>query len=159
MWRWLVSYMNSIGIDTERKKRKKVKLLSRVQLFGTPWTVAHQAPLSMGFSKQRYWSGLPFPSPGNLPNPRNEPGSPALPVDSLLSEPPGKPNWYRCFQNVSHLNHVVFDLKGESLSLSVDLSLSFSQTHLHHTCISSFSLKIFKTQIYFLPKILKFYLL
>ena len=126
---------------------------------GTPWTVAHQTPLSMEFSRQGYWSGLPFPSPGDLPNPRIEPESPALQADSLLSEPPGKPNLYRCFQNVSHLNHVVFDIKGESLSLSVGPSLSFSQTHLNHTCISSFSLKIFKTQIYFLPKILKFYLL
>ena len=48
------------------------------QLFVTPWTVAHQAPLSMRFPRQEYWSGLPFPSPGDLPNPRTEPGSPAL---------------------------------------------------------------------------------
>ena len=60
----------------ERKRereRKKVKLLTRVQLFETPWTVAHQAPPSMGFSSQEYWSGLPFPSPGDLPDPGNEP--------------------------------------------------------------------------------------
>ena len=56
-----------------------------------PWTVAHQAPLSMGFSRQEYWSGLPCPSPDDLPNPGIEPGSPALQAD-LLSEPPGKPN-------------------------------------------------------------------
>ena len=56
-----------------------------------PWTVAHQAPLSMGFSRQEYWSGLPFPSPGDLPNPGIEPGSPALQADALTSEPPGKP--------------------------------------------------------------------
>ena len=49
----------------------------------TPWTVAHQAPLSMGFSRQEYWSGLPFPSPGDLPNPGIEPGSPALQADAL----------------------------------------------------------------------------
>ena len=55
-----------------------VKLLSRVQLFATPWTVAYQAPLSMGFSRQLYWSGLPFPSPRDLPNPDIEPGSPML---------------------------------------------------------------------------------
>ena len=48
---------------------------SRVRLFVTPWTVAHQAPLSVGFSRQEYWSGLPFPSPGNLPNPESEPAS------------------------------------------------------------------------------------
>ena len=52
----------------------------------TPQTVAHQAPLSMGFSRQEYWSGLPIPSPGNLPDPRIEPGSPTLQADSLPSE-------------------------------------------------------------------------
>ena len=57
----------------------------------TSWTVAHQAPLFMGFSRQEYWSGLPFPSPGDLPDPGIEPGSPSLQTDSLLSEPPGKP--------------------------------------------------------------------
>ena len=56
----------------------KVKLLSRVRLFATPWTVAYQVPPSMGFSRHEYWSGLPFPSPGNLPYPGIEPGSPAL---------------------------------------------------------------------------------
>ena len=55
-----------------------------------PMTVAHQAPLSMGFSRQECWSGLPFPSSGDLPNPVIEPRSPALQEDSLLSEPPGK---------------------------------------------------------------------
>ena len=67
-----------------------VKLLSRVGLFVTAWTVARQAPLSMGFSRQEYWSGLPFPSPGGLPNPGIEPGSAALQADALSSEPPGK---------------------------------------------------------------------
>ena len=51
-----------------------------------------QAPLSMGFSRQECWSGLPFPSPGDLPNPGIEPGSPALQADALPSEPPGKHN-------------------------------------------------------------------
>ena len=69
-----------------------MKSLSRVWLFATPWTVTYQAPRSMGFSRQEYWSGLPFPSPGDLPNPGIEPGSPALKVDALTSEPPGKPN-------------------------------------------------------------------
>ena len=64
---------------------------SRVQLFGTLWTVARQAPLSMGSSRQKYWSGLPFPSPGDLPDPGIEPRSPSLHTDSLLSVPPGKP--------------------------------------------------------------------
>ena len=57
----------------------------------TPWTIVIQAPLPMGFPRQEYWSGLPFSSPGDLPNPRIEPGSPALQTDSLPSEPPGKP--------------------------------------------------------------------
>ena len=57
-----------------------------------PWTVARQVPLFMEFSRQEYWSGLPFPSPGYIPNPGIEPRSPALQVDSLLSESPGKPS-------------------------------------------------------------------
>ena len=56
----------------------KVKSLSRVRLVVTPWTVAHQAPPSMGFSRQEYWSGLPFPSPGDLPDLGIEPWSPAF---------------------------------------------------------------------------------
>ena len=67
------------------------ELLSRVRFLATPWTIARQAPLSMGFSRQEYWSGLPFPSPGDLPNLEIEPGSPALQADSLPSEPQGKP--------------------------------------------------------------------
>ena len=70
---------------------KKVKSLSRVLLFATPWTVAYQAPASMGFSRQECWSRLPFPSPGDLPNPGIEPQSPTLRADALPSEPPGKP--------------------------------------------------------------------
>ena len=73
------------------KVKVKAKLLSRVQLFATPWTVAHQASPSMGFSRQEYWSGLPFPSPGDLPDPGIQPGSPALGADALTSEAPGKP--------------------------------------------------------------------
>ena len=68
----------------------KVKSLSRVRLFATLWTLAYQAPPSMGFSRQEYWSGLLFPSPGDLPNPGIEAGSPALQADALPSEPPGK---------------------------------------------------------------------
>ena len=69
---------------------KCVKSLSHVRLFATPWTVAYQAPPSMGFSRQEYWSGLPFPSPGDLPDPGIEPGSPAFQAEALTSEPPGK---------------------------------------------------------------------
>ena len=67
-----------------------MKSLSRVRLFATPWTVAYQAPQSMGFSRQEYWSGLPFPSPGDLPDPGIEPWSPALQAGAISSEPPGE---------------------------------------------------------------------
>ena len=72
-----------------------MKLLSRVCLLGTPWTGAHQAPLSMEFSRKEYWSGLPFPSPGDLPDPGIEHGSPALgspalQADALPPEPSGR---------------------------------------------------------------------
>ena len=67
-----------------------MKSLSHVLLFETPWTVAYHAPPSVGFSRQEYWSGLLFPSPGDLPNPGIEPRSPALQADALPSEPPGK---------------------------------------------------------------------
>ena len=67
------SHINQLGKIKNKKwsrpNKVKVKLLSRVRLFATLWTVAHQAPLSMGFFRQGYWSGLPFPSPGDLPDP------------------------------------------------------------------------------------------
>ena len=71
-----------------------VHSLSRVQLFATPWTVAHQAPLCMGFSRQEHWSGLPFLSPGDLPDPgieRRSPVSPALADGFFTTEPLGNP--------------------------------------------------------------------
>ena len=67
-----------------------VQSLSHVRLFATPWTRAHQAPLSMGFSKQEYWSGLPFPSPRDLPDPGIKSASPALAGGFFTTEPPGK---------------------------------------------------------------------
>ena len=67
------------------------QLLSHVRLFATPWTVAHQAPVFMQFSRQEYWSGLPFPSPGDLPALRIEPESPALAGRFFTTAPPGKP--------------------------------------------------------------------
>ena len=78
----LASYLIFLGFT-------HVKSLSRVQLLVTPWTAAYQAPPSMGFSRQEYWSGLPFPSPG-LPDPGIQPGSPAFQADALISESPGK---------------------------------------------------------------------
>ena len=61
----------------------------------TPWTVAYQASQSVEFSRQEYWSGLPFPSPGNRPNPGIEPGSSTLQADTLPPEPPGKPKFIK----------------------------------------------------------------
>ena len=83
---------SKVPLTPERclQKSEKVKLPSRVRLFATPWTVARQAPLSMGFSRQEYWSGLPFPSPGDLPDPGIEPRSPTLHADALTSAPPGR---------------------------------------------------------------------
>ena len=71
-----------------------MKSLSRVRLFATPWTVAYQAPPSMGFSRQEYWSGLPFLSPGDLPDLGIEPISPALAGGFFTTESPGKPVVY-----------------------------------------------------------------
>ena len=73
----------------------------------TPWIIAYQAPLSMGFPRQEYWSGLPFPSPGDLPGPGIEPRSPTLQTDALPSEPPG--NLYcTCFQKEFEVAKVIF---------------------------------------------------
>ena len=75
-------YVSSISLE--------VKSLNCVQLFATPWTVAYQAPQFMEFSRQEYWSGLPFPSSRDLSDPGIEPWSPTLQADALPSEPPGK---------------------------------------------------------------------
>ena len=83
--------MSESKILRDKCNKSEVKSLSRVRLFATPWTVAYQAPPSVGFSRQEYWSGLPFPSPGDLPDPGIEPRSPALQAEALTSEPPGKP--------------------------------------------------------------------
>ena len=89
------------------KVKTKVKSLSCVQLFVTPWTVAYQAPLSMEFPRQEYWSGLPFPSPGDLPDPGIEPRSPTLQADALPSELPGKP----CFMKLNGIHQEEFRLQ------------------------------------------------
>ena len=90
--------MDTLSLTKEARiynGESEVKLLSRVQLFVTPWTVAYQASLSMGFSRQEYRSGLPFPFPEDLPNPGIEPGSPTLQAAALPFEPPEKPNGER----------------------------------------------------------------
>ena len=85
--------LSTVGTDIRAKpggtaglKWREVKSLSHVRLFATPWTVAYQSPRSMGFSRQKHWSGLPFPSPGDLPNPWIEPRSPTLQADTLPSD-------------------------------------------------------------------------
>ena len=76
---------------TDKPTLSRVCVLSHVRLCATPWTVAHQAPLSMGFSRQEHWSGVQFPSPGDFPNPGIEPMSPALAGRFFTTEPHGKP--------------------------------------------------------------------
>ena len=78
-------YLECLGVSMPSR-------FSPVRLLANPWIVVCQDPLSMEFSRQEYWSGLPFPSPGDLPNLGIEPKSPTLQADSLPSEPPGKPN-------------------------------------------------------------------
>ena len=106
--------------------------------FLTLWTIAHQAPLSMGFSRQEYWSGLPIPSPGDLPNPGMEPVSPvtsALQTDSLPAEPLGKPQTRVSvqFSSVTQLCPTLFDTMNCSMpGLPVHHQLlEFTQTHVH----------------------------
>ena len=93
--------------DTTGRLTLKLKVMSfsRVRLFATPWTIVYQAPQSMGFSRPGYWSGLPFPSPGDLPNPEIKARSPALQTDALPSEPPGK-----LLSNELHIHLLVFVL-------------------------------------------------
>ena len=81
-----------------------MKSFSRVRLFVTPWTVAYQAPLSVGFSRHEYWSGSPFPSPGDLSDPGIEPRSLALQADTLSSEPPEKPGYLYIGWHLKALN-------------------------------------------------------
>ena len=91
----VLGHMVELGQNPVKKESEVT--LSYVQLLGTPWTVGYEAPPSMGFSRQEYWSGLPFPSPGDLPDPGIEPRSPALQADALPSEPPGK-NHVSCYE-------------------------------------------------------------
>ena len=95
-------------------------VLSHVQLFFTLWTVAHQAPPSMGFSRQEYWSGLPFPSPRNLSNSRIQPESPTLWAGSLLSQPLWKTRILGCVAMPSSRGLPNPGIKPRSLALQVD---------------------------------------
>ena len=96
---------------SQQSKKVKVKSLSRVRLFATPWTVAYQAPPFMGFSRQEYWSGLPFPSLGDLPYPGFEP-----------SEPPGKSHFNLNFKYFSHFNFIFKNYSKSSLFTFLPLS-------------------------------------
>ena len=100
-------------------------LLSLVWLFATPWTVAGQAPRSMEFSRQEYWSGLPFPSPGDLPHTGIEPGSPTLQADSSPSEPPGKP----IIHSYIYVHTCVSDRIHRYISISTFILLSNLSSH------------------------------
>ena len=97
IWWW---YSHEVVVNSLRPHRL---LPSRIWLFETPWTVALQATPSMEFPRQKYWSGLPFPSPGDLPHPEIEPGSAALQVDSLPTEPPAN---YICIDSFSKKGHL-----------------------------------------------------
>ena len=119
---------------------KKLKLLSCIRLFATPWIVAYQASPSMGFSRQQYWSGLPFPSPGNLPDPGIEPTSPALAGRFFTSETPGKPYTY-CLS----ILYIVVYISG---SHNCNLPLYPFLSHLVTTCLFSISVSPFLFCIY-----------
>ena len=139
------------------KKWSEVKLLSRVRLFETPWTVAYQAPQSLEFSRQEYWSGLPLPSPGDLPNPGIKPGSPALQADALPSDPPGKHHtriWHHYWLFMLHIPSLwLIYFVTESLYLLVPL--------IYFTYNSTTSLCHFTRQsrVYFLYLWLHFFFL
>ena len=107
-----------------------MKLLSRVLLFVTPWTVAYQAPPSMGFSRQECWSGLPFPSPGDLPDPGIQPQSPTLQADTLPSESPGNSKFLLLVYFMYQLNYISSVTQScPTLCDSMDCSLSGSSVH------------------------------
>ena len=84
-------WADSFRVPTGGLNKRKVTSLSHVQLFAAPWTVAYQVPLSMGFSRQEYWSGVLFSSPEDLPDPGIKPASHALAGRFFATEPPGKP--------------------------------------------------------------------
>ena len=108
-----------------------------VRIFVTCWTVAHQAPLSMGFFRQEYWSGLPFPSPRDLPNPGIESESPALQADSSSSEPSGKMNWNLVQSSVQLLNCVWLFVSPWTAARQASLSVTNSQSLLKLISIKS----------------------
>ena len=128
-----------MGLRKHWKKEEEEKSLSRVQLFVTRWTVAHQAPRSMGFSRNEYWSGLPFPPSGDLPNPGIESSSPTLQVDSLSSEPSGK----LFYMGTGHfgLRSIIMnpvELESSSINPIFVCMYHISGLSLSHTCIHTY---------------------
>ena len=123
-----------------------MKSLSRVRLLATPWTAAYQAPPSVGFSRQEYWSGLPFPSPEDLPNPDMEPRSLALQVNCLPSEPPRKLHTYPCLNIICQMavNHVPTNgkLLGRTREFRVNYTLRVSTEKAMATHSSTHAWKI-----------------
>ena len=99
----------------------------------TLWNRAHQAPLSMGFSRQEYWSGLPCPPPGNLPNPGIEPRSPTLQVDSLLTEPPWEPK--NTGMGSCSLLQAIFPAQGSNPGLPHCRQILHQLSHQESTCL------------------------
>ena len=100
-----IIYSEVIFVQDERYEI--CKSLSCVRLFETPWPIARQTPLSLEFSRQENWSGQPFPSAGDLPNPEIKLGSPAFQADSLPSEPPGKSQTYFLHMDIQLFQHHV----------------------------------------------------
>ena len=104
---------------------------NRVWLSATPWTVAHQAPLSVGFSRREHWSGLPWPPPGNLPNPGMKPTSlmsPALAGRFFTTRPPGKLSWGCCCSVVQSLSHGWLFVTPWTEGCQASLSFTISQS-------------------------------
>ena len=128
--------LKSLLMKVKEMKWSEVNSFSCVQLFETPWTVAFQALPPMGFSRQEYWSGLPFPSPENLPDPGIEPRSPALRADALLSEPQGESGEWRSWlkRNIQKTKIIVsgpissWEIDGETMETVRDYCFGF-QNH------------------------------
>ena len=114
---WPLHYLGSPGVNSESENESEVAQSCR--LYATPWTVARQAPLSMGFSRQEYWSGLPFPSLGDLPEPGIEPGSPTLQADALPSEPPGNSRFSQIHVSININSNIEPIRKPPSNTLSI----------------------------------------
>ena len=130
----------------------KVKLLSCVRLFATPWTVAYQVPPSMGFSRQECWSWVPLPSPGDLPDPGIEPGSSAFQADALPSEPLGK------LDNSKHLlNYRCLIIVAIIFGILFLLLITFLKCLYKITFLLYFSYITFKNKVSFYSKFVKFF--